>query len=134
VSLYIDSSAFLKLYFDEPDSKVCADLMRGDPAWITGRHTRIEVRRNLARVLTGAKLRDKRDEFDDDWSSCEVVELDEATCELAVEIAEGIGVRSLDALHLAAARRVGPGTLPVLTYDLRLAQAARSLGFQVLGA
>ena len=134
MSLYIDSSAFLKLYFDEPDSKVCEDLMRGDRAWVTGRHTRIEVRRNLARVLSGAKLRDKRDEFDDDWSSCEVVELDEATCALAVEIAEGIGVRSLDALHLAAARRVGSGTLPVLTYDLRLAQAARSLGFQVLGA
>jgi len=134
VSLYVDSSAFLKLYFDEPDSPMCEEILRGDSAWVTGRHTRVEVRRNLVRVLSGPRLREIRGEFDEDWSYCQVVDLDEVTCELASEIAQGTGVRSLDALHLAAARRVGPGTLPLLTYDLRLAQSARSLGFHVLGA
>ncbi|CAN5595315.1 type II toxin-antitoxin system VapC family toxin [soil metagenome] len=134
MSLYVDSSAFLKLYFDEPDSAMCEEIMRADPSWVTGRHTRIEVRRNLARVLTGVRLRETRGQFDDDWSHCQVVELDELTCELAAELAEGTGVRSLDALHLAAARRVGAGTLLMLTYDLRLAQSARSIGWTILGA
>lgn len=42
-------------------------------------------------------------------------------------------MRTLDALHLAVAQRVGGSALAFLTYDLRRAQAARSLGFTVLG-
>lgn len=64
----------------------------------------------------------------------DIVALDEATCELAAEYSEITGVRTLDALHLGAAQRVGGGALPFLTSDLRLAQAARSLGWTVLGA
>ena len=133
MSLYVDASAFLKLYFEEPESVVCEEILSNDPAWVTGRHTIIEVRRNMARVLGGQQLREARDQFHDDWSHCHVVELDEQTCDLAVELAEGTGVRTLDALHLAAARRVGGGALPLLTYDLRLAQTARSIGWTVLG-
>lgn len=63
-----------------------------------------------------------------------VEEPDSDTCEAAAAIAEVTGVRTLDALHLAAARRVGAPAVPLLTFDLRGAQAARSLGFTVLGA
>ena len=63
-----------------------------------------------------------------------IVELDETTCESAAAIAEVTGVRTLDALHLACAARLGGTALAFLTYDLRQAQAARSLGYTVLGA
>jgi predicted nucleic acid-binding protein len=63
-----------------------------------------------------------------------VVELDEATCETAAPIAELTGVPTLDALHLAAAQRVGGAAVPFLTLDLRQAQAARALGLTVVGA
>jgi hypothetical protein len=36
-------------------------------------------------------------------------------------------------MHLAAAERAGAGSLPFLTYDVRQAQAAGSLGWTVLG-
>jgi predicted nucleic acid-binding protein len=42
-------------------------------------------------------------------------------------------VRTLDALHLATAQQLQVPALPFLTFDLRQAQAARSLGFTVLG-
>jgi hypothetical protein len=42
-------------------------------------------------------------------------------------------LRTLDVLHLAALRRVGPG-IPLLSFDVRQAQAARALGSTVLGA
>lgn len=42
-------------------------------------------------------------------------------------------VRTLDALHLGAALRLGTA-VTFLTFDVRQAQAARSLGFTVAGA
>ena len=60
--------------------------------------------------------------------------LDETTCETAAGIAEMTGVRTVDALHLAAAQRIGGAAVPFLTFDVRQAQAARSLGLTVVGA
>ena len=40
-------------------------------------------------------------------------------------------VRSLDALHLATAIEVGDALDAVITYDARMAEAARSLGLAV---
>ncbi|HUG48023.1 MAG TPA: PIN domain-containing protein [Candidatus Limnocylindria bacterium] len=63
-----------------------------------------------------------------------IIELDEATCESAAMIAETIGARTLDALHLAAAQRVSAPGVGFLTFDLRQAQAARALGLTVVTA
>jgi len=134
VSLYVDASAMLKLYVEEPESAVCEAMMVADPVWLTGRQTIVEVRRNLARLLAGRALTSAREQFESDWQRTNVVELDAATCEHAADIAEVTGARPLDALHLGAARRAGGGRLPFLTYDLRQAQAARALGWTVLGA
>jgi predicted nucleic acid-binding protein len=40
--------------------------------------------------------------------------------------------RTLDALHLAAAQRLGGSSIGFVTFDLRQAQAARTLGMTVL--
>jgi predicted nucleic acid-binding protein len=133
MSLYVDASAMLKLYLEEPQSAECEEIMGADPMWLSARHSLVEVRRNLSRALRGRALTQARASFDSDWRRTTVIELDATTCRHAAEIAEVTGVRSLDALHLGAARRVGSG-LPFLTYDLRQAQAARSLGWTVLGA
>ena len=69
-----------------------------------------------------------------DLDAVSLIELDAATCEAAATIAELTGVRTLDALHLAAARRAGGAAVPFLTFDVRQAQAARALGFTVIGA
>ena len=134
MSVYVDSSALLKRYVEEPESDDCDAILRGDPDVITARHAYVEVQRTLARVISGADLAGALDVFVTDWSHFAVVELDDATCARAAEIAVALGVRSLDALHLGAAQRVGGAALPFLTYDLRQAQAARSLGWTVLGA
>jgi hypothetical protein len=46
VSLYVDSSALLRRYVDEPDSEAAVALLRSDPSLLTARHTPVEVRRN----------------------------------------------------------------------------------------
>jgi hypothetical protein len=134
VSTYVDSSALLKRYVEEADSAAADTLLRADPALLTARHTIVEVRRNLARLLSGRDLVAARLAFADDLRSFSIVELDEATCESAAAIAETTGVRTLDALHLAAAQRVSAPGVGFLTFDLRQAQAARALGLTVVTA
>ena len=134
MSLYIDASALLKVYFEEPDSDRAEEILSSDEEWITGRQALIEVRRNLARSLEGASLVQARRQFERDWRAMAVVELTPEVCNAAADLAEVTGARTLDALHLGAAKVVGGGTLPVVTFDLRQAQVARSLGWVVLGS
>jgi len=134
VSLYVDSSALLKRYIDEPDSQAAETLLGSDPSLLTARHTIVEVRRNLARLLDETDAAAARSAFTRDVRVFSIVELDEVTCETAAGIAEMTGVRTLDALHLAAVQRVGGPAVPFLTFDLRQAQAGRSLGLTVIGA
>jgi predicted nucleic acid-binding protein len=134
VSLYVDSSALLKRYVDEPDSEVAESILRSDPSPLTARHTIVEVRRTLARLLSGRALADARSAFLRDVDVLSIVELDEVTCEAAAAVAEVTGARTLDALHLAAVQRVGGPAVPLLTFDVRQAQAARTLGLTVVGA
>ena len=109
-------------------------ILGADPDWVSGRHTAVEVRRNLTRLLDGAALSAARAQFARDWESTAVVELTQEVCDFAAELAEVTGARTLDALHLGAAKAAGGGALPLVTFDVRQAQAARSLGWVVLGA
>lgn len=134
MSVYVDSSALLKIYLDEPETDV-AEVMLTGKRWVTGRHTLVEVRRNLQRVLDAGELDRARRRFTDDWGEIDAVDLGEAASELAAELAERTGARSLDALHLGAAAIAGAADgLPIVTFDRQLSDAARSLGWTVLGA
>lgn len=134
MTLYADTSALLKRYVEEPDSDAAEELLRSDDELVTARHTVVEVRRNLARLLPERDLVAARAAFASDLGAFSIVELDPVTCEMAAAIAETTAARTLDALHLAAAQRVGGPPLAFLTFDIRQAQTARSLGFTVLGA
>ena len=133
MTLYVDTSALLKRYVDEADSERALELFASEPQLVTGRHTIVELRRNLARILSPVDASAARAAFAVDLESFSIIELDSATCELAATVAEQTGVRTLDALHLGAARRLG-STLSFVTFDVRQAQAARALGLTVVGA
>jgi predicted nucleic acid-binding protein len=133
VILYVDTSALLKIYLGQPEASAAERFLTRSPGWATGWHTYVEVRRNLARALEGQALTLARNQFERHWSLFQRITLDAATCLAAADIAERTGLRSLDALHLGAAQRVGRGRLPFLTYDGGQARAARSLGWTVLG-
>lgn len=134
MTLYLDSSALLKRYVDEPDSARFNGILAGDDRWLSCRITWVEVWRNLGRRLSQADARAARDAFTTDWRRVAVVEVDAVLAENAGRLADLTGSRSLDALHLAAVERVGPSSVGMVTADLRQAQAARSLGWTVLGA
>lgn len=130
----MDSSALLKRYVPESDSARAVAMLTADPDWVTGRHTYVEVRRNLVRLLPAGSDRSlAKAAFTRDWERCSVVELDEQSVESAAAIAESSGDRTIDALHLAAALRTcGPGGT-LLTFDIRMAHAARAIGLAPAG-
>ena len=133
MTTYVDTSALLKLYVDEVDSDDAQRLIDADPVRVTSWVTLVEVRRNIARLLEGADLTRAREACEHDLDAMAVVNLDERGWRLAADIAETLGVRSLDALHLAAARQLQIADLLFCTFDLRQANAARQLGLRVIG-
>jgi len=134
LTLYIDSSALIKRYLAEDDSDIAEAALLADTEWVTGRHTLVEIMLALHRRLGDAELGVAKLALERDWERSFVVALDDAVCRRAVDFGVATGVRSLDALHLAAADRAGGRSVPIVTFDIRLGQAARSLGFSVIGA
>jgi predicted nucleic acid-binding protein len=133
VTTYVDASALVKRYVDEPDTHVADRWLAADPVLVTSWVSLVEVRRNLARLLSGPDLAGVRSQFVRDLDEFAMVMVDEPVCRAAADIAEVLGVRSLDAVHLACAQRLQLPGLTFLTFDLRQGQAARSLGFTVVG-
>jgi predicted nucleic acid-binding protein len=133
MTTYVDTSALMKLYVDEADSEYAAELLASDPVLVTSWLSLVEVRRNLARLLTGAALRRAREACERDFDRMALMSLDERGWRMAADIGETLGVRSLDALHLAAAQQLGVGDVTFCTFDLRQGVAARQLGVRVVG-
>lgn len=133
MTFYVDSSAFVKRYVDEPDSDDAESLLLSDPDWATAQHSYVEICLVLDRRLADPGRRIARESFERDWLRSLVVSVDDGVCRRAAELGALTGARTLDALHLAAAERAGGRSMPIVTFDLRLARAARELGFAVLG-
>jgi predicted nucleic acid-binding protein len=67
-----------------------------------------------------------------EWPAFGVVEVDQRLVEDAAALAIAAGLRSLDALHLAAALVLPQDDLILLTWDPRLHAAAATEGLQVI--
>ena len=130
--LYVESSALFKRYRTERNSETVRTLMTAEEVLVTSRLTEIEVRRNLRRLYEGEELARVQNQLQLDLDEFALMNLDADVCADAAWIAEETLCRSLDAIHLAAARRASPNAT-VLTFDRRQAQAARAIGMAVLG-
>jgi predicted nucleic acid-binding protein len=133
MTLYVDSSALLKLYVNEFDSPDAQHLIDSDPTLVTSWITLVEIRRNLARLLEGSALVRARERSEHDLDAMALVNPTEQTWRRAADIGEVLGVRTLDAVHLAVAHQLQIPDLGFCTFDLRQGTAARQLGMRVLG-
>lgn len=128
--LYLDASAFVKRYIEEDGSELVISTMENSRAWSMCRVGYVETVRAVG--LAGGRKAIKRVEAD--WPSIDVVEIDSALAEHAAELALSTELRSLDALHLAAALLLPSEDLTVATWDSRLHRAARDQGLATLPA
>jgi hypothetical protein len=123
--VYLDASALVKLVVLEPESRALRAYLGREPQRISCGLARTEVLRAVRPggpvVIERARRLLRR---------IDLVRLDDALLD-AAGVLEPIGLRSLDAVHLAAAQLVAPALSAVVTYDRRMAEGARSLGFAV---
>jgi predicted nucleic acid-binding protein len=130
LSLYLDASALVKRYVAEDGSELVREAMQQADGWFICRIGFVETIRAVGLSAGTAATSAVRQE----WPAFGVVEVDERLAEHASSLALDRGLRSLDALHLAAALILpGPG-LTVATWDQRLHAAAAAEGLAVLPA
>ncbi len=122
---YLDTSAFIKLVRSEPGSRALrAEMVTGD-ALVSSALLLVEGRRAASRYGTVALVRARAA-----LSTITLLPIDDATLETAADL-EPPELRSLDALHLAAALSLADDLGCVYCYDARLATAARTVGLNV---
>lgn len=126
--LYFDSSAIIKLVQREAESEALRRYLRAHRTdeRVSSDLARVEVVRS---VLAGGPLAVAHARRQ--LARYHLVVLDVDVLDRAATIAPGSLLRSLDAIHLATAQLLGPDLRAVLTYDVRMTQAAGTLGLPV---
>ena len=122
---YFDSSALVKLVVREPESAMLRAFVRRQPARSSCALARTEVVRAVRRQGAEAigRARQLLDRF-------ELVRIDDALLDAAALLPVE-DLRSLDAIHLTAAQRLGSDLSVVVSYDERMLSAARALRMRV---
>lgn len=137
---YFDASALVKLVIDEPGSDDASRLWDGADTLFASRVAYPEVRAALAAATRARRLGDAdarwaTAQWEDFAGALRRVELSAAVERSAGELAASHSLSGFDAIHLASALVVGAAApLVVATWDHRLADAARSVGFATLPA
>jgi predicted nucleic acid-binding protein len=132
-ALYLDTSVVLRATLEAGLEPAVEEKIAGAGLIMTSRLTLVEasrvlIRVRLARTVPEKRVADVEREIDAILSRCEILELTPTVCELAARVAPRIGLRALDALHLAtfvkARRRLE--NLELFTADVRLREAAEA--------
>lgn len=126
--IYCDSSALVKLVIDEPESAELEAWLGSqlEPVLVSSVLARTEVVRAVARTDPNAVQLAV-----DMLAAVSAVELDVSLTDDAA-LLDPAELRSLDALHMAAALRLGSALGSMVSYDERMLNAAKRHGVGVV--
>jgi predicted nucleic acid-binding protein len=123
--VYLDSSALVKLVVAEPESAALRRYLRNESDRASCALARVEVVRAVrphgVRATTRARGLLRR---------LDLIQLDDELLDAAAVLDGGV-LRSLDAIHLAAAQLLAGDLTAIVTYDERMAAAADLIGLPV---
>jgi predicted nucleic acid-binding protein len=122
---YIDSSAIVKLAVAEPESKALRRYISRRGPLVSSALARTEVARAL--LSSGA---DAMAHGEQALRRIQLLRVNDRVLRDAGRL-QPSELRSLDAIHLASASTLGPSVRQIVTYDERLAGAAKAAGFNV---
>jgi predicted nucleic acid-binding protein len=122
--IYLDSSALLKLLYEERESTALAEWLSARPGapLVSSELAKVEVIRACRRVNAEA-LPEARALL----AELDLVPLSRDVVDQAAEVGETY-LRSLDAIHLASALSIREDLFAFVAYDQRLAGAASAAG------
>ena len=123
--LYLDSSAVVKLVQRESESDALLGFIADHKSdtLVTSALARVEV----VRAVSGGGQR-AIEQARRQLNRLDQIVLGSTLLDRAAALAPEVQLRSLDAIHLAAALTVGDDLRAVVTYDRRMADAAGALG------
>ncbi len=126
--IYLDSSALLKLVFEEPESAALDNWLsaRSDLPVVSSELAKVEVVRACrpmeANALPGARAL---------LAALDLIPLTGDVLDDAADVGETL-LPSLDAIHLASALTIRDELSAFIAYDLRLGDAAAFAGLPVM--
>ena len=123
--VYLDSSALVKLVVREAESTALRAFIRKRISRASCALARVEVVRAVRHHGPAATGRARQV-----VERIELVRMDDPLLDAAA-LLPGERLRSLDAIHLAAAQRLGKDLSVLVSYDERMLAAARELGIPV---
>jgi len=142
--LYVDTSALVKLYVEEPLSQELSYAVDEAEAVATSLLAYTEAMAAFARARREVRLSPREyrrvvDAFEEDWSRYITVEVTDRLVKTAGHLAASRALRGYDALHLASAlslRERVPSSMMFVAFDRALNVAAKreSLRIHPLGA
>lgn len=124
---YVDTSALLKLAFPESETAAVEADFANREGLLSSRLCAIEC----ARAFRRDAERKTPQSLENLLESVVFIEISTEIADRAGEVGPP-GLRALDAIHLASALSAGDPSLEVITYDDRLADAARANGLTVV--
>jgi uncharacterized protein len=132
MTLFLDTTALLGRFVEGPGRQVVLDAMGTDDDWCASALAMSEVLMLVDRLGDDpARADELRRALRDDWERTHVVPVDQSCLDRAAEIGRTQPVRTVDAIHLAAADRL-PRPLRFVTFDPAQIPVAVSLGFEVV--
>jgi uncharacterized protein len=140
--LYLDTSALVKLYLDEPDRKAVTTAVSKEAVAATQEIAYIEAHAAFSRAeregrLSHVELERLRSDFDRDWPNYLVIRVSQPLLEQAVKLVDSFALRAYDAMHLSAAQTLAKDSAEPLLFacfDRRLSRAAEVLGMNLVRA
>ena len=132
MTLALDTTALLARYLEGPFHPVILGAMSNDRDWCASALALTEAMMLVDRLGDDPTRTDElRGAIRDDWSRIAVIPLDQRCLDRAAELGRTQPVRTIDALHLAAADRL-PKPLTYATFDPAQIPVALSLGFEIV--
>ena len=131
MTLALDTSALIGRYLSGPHRGTVLGAMGADHDWCASALALAEALGLVDRVCDIPSDSDRvRRGLRDDWERIHVVPVDQACLDRAAELTRSQPLRTVDALHLAAADRL-PRPVTFVTFDPRQIPVALALGFDV---
>lgn len=133
MTIALDTTALLARFLEGPHRPLVIDAMDADHHWCASALALSESLM-LAERLGDDPIRadELRRALRDDWERIHVVPVDAMCLDRAAELGRTQPLRTIDALHLAAADRL-PGPVTFATLDPAQIPVALALGFDVVG-
>ena len=132
VTLALDSSGVLARYLTGAAGDAARAAMADDPVWCASALALTEALMVVDHLDVEPSGREElRRAIRDDWERVHVVPVDGRCLDRAAELGRTQPLRTVDALHLAAADRL-PRPLTYVTFDPRQIPVALSLGYEVV--